>query len=202
MKPKGWHSRGYLPHYDGGEICQFITFRLFDSMPQHLLERWKSELANEDRETYNFQIRKRVETFLDSGYGCCFLKKPEIAEIVRNTLFNLSSEKFKLLSWCIMPNHVHILIKPLPDVSLTPIMQSLKGFSAHQANKILQRKGAFWQRDYFDRYIRSEKHYFATINYIENNPVKAKLCEKPEDWVFGSAKENAKRSANFPVRPS
>lgn len=187
-KVKGWHRRGKLPHFDGGEICQFITFRLFDSMPQNVLERWKLELENEEKEVFEQELRKKIEGYLDSGYGSCFLKNEGVAEIVQNALFHLEGEKFKLIAWVIMPNHIHLLLKPLPNISLTTIMQSIKGFSAYQSNKLLGRKGSFWQKDYFDRYIRHEKHYWATIAYIENNPVKANLCQNAQDWKFGSAK--------------
>ncbi len=71
FKPKtesskhGWYSRGYIPHFDGGETAQFITFRLSDSMPQNVLEKWRNE-GKSDAE-----FRKRVEEYLDAGYGEC-----------------------------------------------------------------------------------------------------------------------------------
>jgi len=59
--PAGWHSRGYLPHFDGGEIPQFITFRLADSMPQELLDRWREELSSEQNVNVDAALRKRIE---------------------------------------------------------------------------------------------------------------------------------------------
>ncbi len=197
MPLKGWYNRGYLPHFDGGEICQFITFRLFDSMPQNLIEAWKIELSQEKVRDFDAALRRRIEIFLDSGYGCCYLKENAVAEIFRDSLFHLDDSKFKLISWIVMPNHVHLLIKPLPGMSLLSIMRSLKGWTARESNKVLQRQGIFWQRDYFDRFIRNHKHYLTTVDYIENNPVKAGLCENAEDWIFSSA---YKGNANFPVR--
>lgn len=84
-------------------------------------------------------------------------------------------------------------------------MQRFKSFTAHESNGILQRTGKFWQEDYFDRYIRNYEHYEKTINYIANNPVKAGLCEKPEDWKFssywsadGSSANPARKEADEP----
>ncbi len=73
------------------------------------------------------------------------------------------------------------------DRELKDIMHSLKSYTSHEANKILLSEGQFWLEDYFDRYIRSEKHFRKTVEYSENNPVKAKLCKNPSDWPFSSA---------------
>ena len=86
-----------------------------------------------------------------------------------------------------MPNHVHSLMTRFEECELSDILHPLKSFSAHEANKILRRDGQFWIEDYFDRYIRNEQHFEKTVRYIENNPVKAGLCLKPEDWPYSSA---------------
>ena len=178
---QGWYSRGYLPHFDGGEIYQFITFRLFDSLPSEILEKWRREMSDEA------EFRKNVEFYLDSGKGSCFLADSRIAEVVRDCLLYYHSVKYNLVSWVIMPNHVHCLLVPLENIELEKVTHSLKSYSAQTANKILGRKGQFWQHESFDRYIRNEKHYLGVIRYIENNPVKAGLCEKAENWIYSSA---------------
>ena len=86
-----------------------------------------------------------------------------------------------------MPNHVHILLTPSESWSLSAIMKSMKSFTSREANKLLARQGQFWMEDYFDRYVRDINQFRSAIAYIENNPVKAKLCAKPEDWPFSSA---------------
>jgi REP element-mobilizing transposase RayT len=86
-----------------------------------------------------------------------------------------------------MPNHAHILITPEPGIELPDIMHSIKSYTAHEANKILNRSGQFWAVEYFDRYIRDYRHFATTIKYIEDNPVKARLCKSPEEWPYGSA---------------
>lgn len=185
--PKGWHSRGFLPHYDGGSIVQFVTCRLSDSLPQKVLERFRVELESKKEEDIDRKVMILVEKFLDSGYGECFLKKREVAEIVKNSLQKFDGERYKLIAWVIMPNHIHLLLKPLDDWELYKIMQSFKSFTALEANRTLNRTGKFWMREYFDRYIRDYEHFEKAFRYIENNPVKANFCEKPEDWEFSSA---------------
>jgi REP element-mobilizing transposase RayT len=192
-EPKGWHYRGYLPHFDDGLRIQFITLRLADSLPQKLLNQWKQELALRDVENISRETLLLVEKFLDKGSGECLLKRREVAEIVRNSLLHIGKNKCKLYSWVIMPNHLHCLLKPLEGNALDKIIHSLKSFTAHEVNHVLNREGKFWMRDYFDRYIRDEEHFQKAIRYIEMNPVKAGFCEKPEDWEFSSAWETERR---------
>lgn len=86
-----------------------------------------------------------------------------------------------------MPNHVHLLVTRSDNYTLSDIMQSFKSITSHNANKALHRSGQFWMLEYFDRYIRNEKHYKKTVEYIENNPVKARLCARPEEYPFSGA---------------
>ena len=132
-------------------------------------------------------MRRRIEKYLDKGYGECHLKKRPIAEIVRDSLFFNDGKTYSLKSWVIMPNHIHVLLRQSEGVELAEITQAFKSYTAHMANKFLGRRGEFWQAEVFDRYIRDDRHYTNVINYIESNPVKAKLCDNKEDWEFGSA---------------
>jgi REP element-mobilizing transposase RayT len=183
----GWHSRGYLPHFDGGELAQFITFRLHDALPGSVLVRWKEELKHEKPGEVEAVMRRRVEAYLDQGHGSCYLKEPGVAIIVQNALLSHDQTKYRLAAWVVMPNHAHILCSPCMRHSLAEIMHSLKSYTASEVNKMLGRRGRFWQKEYFDRYIRNARHFAKVVAYIENNPVKARLCEKAEDWPFSSA---------------
>ena len=176
----GWYSRGHLPHFEGGSIPQFLTFRLYDSVPQSLIEEWKANLND-------ILFRKNIEKFLDAGYGACFLKDPRVAEMVANSFKFHDGKKYDLESWVVMPNHVHLLGTPLEGVELAEIAHSIKSYTAHEANKILGRTGRFWQVEPFDRYIRNERHYRSVMRYIENNPVKAGLCKQASEWRYSSA---------------
>ena len=133
------------------------------------------------------EVQRRIEKYLDSNYGECHLKNPAIALSIVETLEKFDGIKFKLASWVIMPNHVHLLLKPHKNFSLAEIMHSIKSYTAHEANKILKRTGKFWSKEYFDRYIRDAEHFEKTVRYIHNNPVKAGLCNHPKDWCFSSA---------------
>ncbi|HVS83356.1 MAG TPA: transposase [Pyrinomonadaceae bacterium] len=184
----GWHNRGYLPHFNGGELAQFITFRLHDALPRSVLVRWREELKNGKPGEAEAIMRRRVEAYLDQGHGVCYLKDSRVAAIVQNALLFHDQTKYRLVAWVIMPNHAHMLCTPRFGHNLAEIMHLLKSYTSNEANKILSRKGRFWQKEYFDRYIRNVRHYSKVLAYIENNPVKARLCEKPEEWPFSSAR--------------
>ena len=182
----GWHSRGYLPHFDGGEIAQTVTIRLFDSMPQAVLEQWRAELQHLPQEDFDREQRKRMDAYLDRGYGSCYLQEDRIAKIVQDALLHFDGERYALHAWVVMPNHLHALFTPKANWEMSQITHSWKSFTASECNKALHRKGEFWQREPFDRFIRDDQHYASAVSYIENNPVKAGLCAAPEDWQWGS----------------
>jgi len=114
------------------------------------------------------------------------LKNDEVATMVQNALLFHDRTKYRLAAWVVMPNHVHLLCTPIGH-SLGQIMHSLKSFTSSEANKLLNRAGRFWQKEYFDRYIRNARHYAKIVAYIESNPVKANLCKRASDWPFSSA---------------
>ncbi len=128
-----------------------------------------------------------MEAYLDSGHGHCFLQDPRIARLVEDSLLFHQEKKDKLSAWVIMPNHIHFLATPLEKIELREIAHSIKSYTAHEANKLLNRRGQFWQHEPFDRYIRHRRHFVSVIRYIEENPVKAGLCARAEDWTFSSA---------------
>src|SRR5436309_7676150 len=106
--------------------------------------------------------------------------------MVQNALLFHDRVKYRLSAWVVMPNHIHLLCTPLGH-SLAQIMHSLKSFTSSEANKMLGRSGRFWQKEYFDRFIRNARHFAKVVKYIENNPVNARMCERQEDWTFSSA---------------
>ena len=181
----GWYDRGYIPHFDGGQTPQFLTFRLFDSLPQAILKKWREAASQEEESKARF--RKRVEHYLDQGYGSCFLEDRRVAKLLEDTLLFHHEKKYRLTAWVIMPNHLHFLATPLEGIELRAIAHSIKSYSAHEANKLLNRRGQFWQHEPFDRYIRNRKHFLSVIRYIEDNPVEAGLCATAADWRFSSA---------------
>ena len=176
--PKGWHSRGYLPHFDSPETVQFVTFRLADSLPKAVAE----VLRHREDDVL------RIERELDVGIGACWLRREEIASLVEAALLHFDGQRYRLLAWCIMPNHVHVVIEMMDGQSLSSIVASWKSFTAHKANALLERNGRFWHADYFDRFMRNEEHLNQTVDYVEQNPVKAGLAAHPSDWTWSSAR--------------
>jgi putative DNA methylase len=158
------------------------------------MEKWRRELAHQKPQDPDREFRKRIETYLDKGCGCAYLKDVRIADMVQNALLHFDGDRYRLTAWVIMPNHIHLLLTPFSHQSLSRIMQSIKSYTAQEANKLLNRAGHFWMQDYFDRFIRDELHYERVIAYIENNPVKAGLCLSPSDWPWSSAKLRSQRS--------
>lgn len=182
-----WHHQNSLPHYEAGERMQLITYRLFDSMASETLAQYEDLIEAADGRLDPRQLR-RMETYLDKGRGSCMLRHESVARVVCENLLHFDQVKYKLHAWVIMPNHVHTLITPVNGFLLSQIVHSWKSFTSKKANELLNRRGEFWRRDYFDRLIRDEKHYVKTVEYIHNNPVKASLCLAPEDWRFSSAR--------------
>jgi REP element-mobilizing transposase RayT len=182
-----WRSRGYLPHFEGGSIPQFVTFRLANSLPSELLEQWRTELRRLPEKEASAERRRRVEQWLDQGAGPTWLGDFRVASMVEEALLRFDCERYQLHAWVVMPNHVHVLLTPGDGWSLSAILHSWKSFASKRANRILGRRGKFWQEEYFDRYIRDQQHFERAVEYIEGNPAKAGLCEIKQQWPFGSA---------------
>jgi REP element-mobilizing transposase RayT len=188
----GWYSRGYLPHRDQIGLLQFITFRLADSLPQEKLEHLTEEVARLPVAIRDIERRKRIEHWLDAGLGCCALRHPRLAKVVEQALLRFDGDRYHLLAWCIMPNHVHALLQPTHP--LARIVQSWKSYTGRWAlthNAELELgvpRSQFWMREYWDRFMRDENHLRRTIDYIHENPVKAGLCTSPESWRWSSAR--------------
>lgn len=213
---RGWHERGYLPHCDKPGLTQFVTFRLWDSMPTSRRGEWEHLLAiagrsdaprsetasdasnagarsiasrdNEAAAKARREQRQKLEEYLDRSHGECFLRDPRIATLMENAMRFHDGQRFELLSWVVMPNHVHALLRVGDTTPLSKIIQNWKSISALAANKTLGRSSEFWQADYWDTFMRDEKQTQKAVRYIENNPVKAKLCRLPEEWPFSSAR--------------
>jgi hypothetical protein len=113
LKAAGWHSRGYLPHFDGLEMPQFISIHLGDSVPRDVIERWSRELDIKNSAKDKVLLQKRIEKYADQGYGEAFLKDPQLAEMVQETLMRDDGKKYRLIAWVVMPNHATF---SLPDL--------------------------------------------------------------------------------------
>ena len=106
--PKGWYSRGYLPHLDTPGLLQAVTFHLGDALPRSVVLRLQAMADDDDLER-----RREIERLLDVGYGACWLRRPEIAALVEGALLHFDGVRYRMLAWTVMPNHVHIDHNPV-----------------------------------------------------------------------------------------
>ena len=136
--------------------------------------------------TDNRELYRATEAQLDKGLGSCILKNPVAALAVIERLQAARPELLLLHGYCVMPNHVHVLISPRSGVSLADCMQFIKGGSSFAIHSALGGSGALWQREFFDRLIRGRDHFVKVRRYIEWNPVKAGLCDLPQEFSFSS----------------
>jgi REP element-mobilizing transposase RayT len=180
---RGWHQRGYLPHHDVPGVGQFVTLRLVDAMPASRRGEWEALLRIED----NRQRRTKLEEYLDRGLGECWLRQPRIAEIVEGAFRYFEGERCRLRAWVVMPNHALIRVE-VWQTPLTELLHSWKCFSAREANKLLGRTGAFWEREYWDTKMRHDEQERKAVRYIEANPVKARLTAEAKEWAWSSAR--------------
>jgi putative transposase len=187
-----WHCRGYLPHFESAEATQHVTFHLTDSLPQEALLRLEAEVTALPAEKRHVERRKRLETLIDAGHGSCVLRKPNIAKMVQGSLLNFDLQRYRLLAWVVMPNHVHVLFQPIDGWTVAKIVASWKKFTARRiSNERRQTSEAcgdpVWHREYWDRFIRGQTHYEQVIKYTHLNPVKAGLVVTAESWRWSSA---------------
>ncbi|MGZ4974198.1 MAG: REP-associated tyrosine transposase, partial [Limisphaerales bacterium] len=133
--------------------------------------------------------QRKVERYLDCGHGACHVRRPDIAELVANALKFFHNERYLLNEWVVMPNHVHALLWPMPNYLLSEILKTWKQFTSRNAKPILKLDGKdeFWQREFYDHWIRNDGDKARIGRYIRNNPVTAGLCARPEDWRWSSA---------------
>jgi len=197
-----WHSRGYLPHVDQPGLVQSLTFRLHDAVPEPVVQSWKDELAWTEslpaKDPRDVELRRLISRYEDAGHGACWLCDGGIAILVENALLHFDDQRYRLIAWCIMPNHVHVLAETRADWPLAAIVHSWKSYTAHAANEILRRSGEFWFRDYHDRFIRDDRHLAKAVEYIEQNPLKAGLVSAQEEWRWSSAWKGRARAGALP----
>ncbi len=196
--------RRNLPHIQPPGATFFVTFRLTGSIPAKVLallhaeaQRLHSELerlpASSERAERQYQEERRFfgkwDALLDRGQGPDWLRQSEIARLVAQALHYSDGQHYELLGFCIMPNHVHVVLTPLLKTDdayypLAGIMHSIKGFTARGANRLLGRSGAFWLHESYDHCVRDEAELNRIITYMVNNPVKAGLVTEWQAWPW------------------
>jgi putative transposase len=198
------YYRRKLPHIQPAEATFFVTFRLAGSMPIDAIRRIREnydltvrgiinqhDLTEKERRELQYAEQKRLfastDEILDKNpNGPYWLREQAIAAVVAEAMHHRDGKQYNLHAYTIMPNHVHMLMTLLPNAPvLFKIMQHLKRNSATQGNKLLGRTGsAFWEEESYDHIVRSEDEFFRILNYILQNPVKAKFVSEWQEWPF------------------
>ena len=197
--------RRNLPHIQPPGATLFLTTHLHGSLPVQAMLRLRQEaqlrLEAIDRRVNSAERHDlissvenryfgRFDDLLDNAsQGPVWLSNPVIARMVGETLHNRDGVTYDLIAFCIMPNHLHIILTPLPDgengyFSISRIMHVLKGYSARNGNEILGRKGNFWQAESYDHYVRDANELQRIVYYVIANPVKAGLVEDWANWPW------------------
>jgi len=172
---------GNLPHWMQDEVMQFVTFRLGDSIPAGELRLWREEReaflsqfpvpwSSKTEEEYYERFPGKLEYWLDQGAGACLLRDPGNRKIIEEVVMHGRGITAEHHAWVFMPNHVHLLFKPL--VPLEKLVQAWKSVSARRIAK-----GGIWQSNYRDTLIRHDEHFANAVRYIRKNPEQGKLRE-------------------------
>jgi len=193
--PVGFLRGGNVPHWRQDGVTYFLTWRTADSMPKERVDAWYAEReewlkkhpepweARTEEEYYQL-FPDRWEKWLDECHGECVLARPELRMIVEDVLRHGDEAslppaatrasqlpKYRLKDFVVMPNHVHVLVTPLGEHTLSELVQEWKSVSSHRINKALGRKGEFWQKEYFDHIVRSAEQLEKFRSYIQRNPL-------------------------------
>ncbi len=185
MKRFNEYHKRLLPHIQEYGGVYSIVFRLAWSIPVAKLK----EISIEKRPNNDTCYFTKFDNYLDTCSTPNWLLNPKIAKLVENTIHFHDNGKYLAIAFCIMPNHVHLILEPLfknkeTPFALTEVLHSIKTYTAKEGNRILGRKGQFWSHESYDHLIRNEKELYNQIEYLKNNPVKAKLVADQDDWEY------------------
>lgn len=190
--------RRNLPHLQPPGGIFFVTYLVAGAVPKALVNKLKNKY-----EQYSVhapfskqdQLSRlhfgKFDKMLDQEHQIYWLSQPELAKVVADSWHFWDGRRIELISYCIMPNHVHVVMRLFEFTDkkktqyLYQLMESVKKYSSRQCNKILKRTGKnFWQYEYYDRFVRDKAELSRIIQYVVNNPVKANLCKSPMDWQW------------------
>lgn len=189
-----------LPHWtQAGAVC-FITWRTWDSLPVYVIEAWLAERSDWLRRhhidpaavDWQSQLERlpvelvaefrqllsdRWNDQLDACHGACVLRRPDLSSEVAASLRHFDGDRYELTDFVVMPNHVHLLAAFPTEEAMLDQCESWKHYTARQINRVLKRKGRFWQQDGFDHLVRSPEQFEALRKYIAENPCRARLAQ-------------------------
>ncbi len=199
-KPITKRQGAYLPHWRREGATYAVTFRLADSIPieiqaEYARERERLKLLHEQGQLQSEALKyeymrlrsDKIESYLDSGKGSCILREPAIGQLVFDALTHFDGERYDLVAAVVMPNHVHVVVAPLPGYDLEGILHSWKSFTSHEIHKLKRSSGEVWQAESYDHLIRSSEDFGRQVRYVLENPRKAGLVDWPRLYVAEGA---------------
>jgi len=185
MLKRHFHRRN-LPHLYYNEGIYFVTFRLYDSIHPNELKQLQEKLKENQKlhPAQQKKIFKKYELLLDNpNNNIKYLRQTEILEICKTSIHFFDGKEYKLICYCIMPNHIHIVFELLNKEKLVgDLIGSIKKYTARESNLILMKQGQFWQHESFDRLVRDDIELYFTVRYVLMNPVNAGLVRDWKEW--------------------
>jgi putative transposase len=197
-------SQHCRPHWSQAGAMVFITFRTEDSIPREVIKRWDREkqdwlrqrgwensahwsvaiesLAENDRAEFQKTFHRRRETFLNSCRGRCLLRRPELAQLVADSLLHFDGQRYRMGDFVVMPNHVHLLAVFSTPETMKAQCDSWLHYTAFRINQAIDEKGKIWQQEPFDHLVRNPSQYEYLRQYIADNPRKAAL--RPGEYHY------------------
>ncbi len=220
----------FLPHWKMDSGTYAVTFRQSDSLPAEALNRYRdardillkkiealrtldsSRSHSAELSSLRDQLNRLQDTIIDpalnKGHGSCLFSMEENAQLVAEALRHFDNKRYNLLAWCVMPNHVHAVLKLAPGEQLEKILHSWKSFTSHELNNQIGASGSVWQKESYDHLIRDGDDLRNQIAYVVDNPIKAGLsnwswfgCAYPE-ILAGRQKHGLPRDATATFAPS
>jgi type I restriction enzyme R subunit len=187
-----------LPHWAQAGAMTFITWRTDDSIPPPVLAQWRADrcrwlraqgidpnhpnwqaqlaaLEPALQREFRLAFSERWHNELDAGHGACVLRRPELAQVVADSLRHFDGDRYVISDFVIMPNHIHLLAAFRDEPAMLAQCESWKHYTAVKINRSLGRKGRFWEQDDFDHLVRTQEQFQSLRRYIADNPSKARL---------------------------
>ncbi len=196
-----------LPHWTKETATYAVTFHLADSLPKSVADsirferkdifetaaRMKRPLTRREQARLQELYSTKLQSRLDEGRGKSWMREDRIARIVAEAIAFFDGDRYRLLAWCVMPNHVHAVLQPLPGHELPAILHTWKSFTAKQINRAVANNGQLCEAEYYDHLIRGERDLQSQINYVLGNPRRAGL----EDWKWVGAASDLEPRASL-----
>jgi len=183
--------RRNLPHIQPDDGLFAITYRIKGAIPQSVIDYYEEEYEKAIiKSKVEFQASELFfeisDLYLDRGESHNYLLRDNISKIVVSSLKYYDGRYYKLIAYCIMSNHVHLIVdkQGFEDASLSSVFGSIKGYSAKLINKELGREGHFWSAEIYDHLVKSDTELEKQIKYVLNNPVKAGLVGDWRKWDY------------------